>query len=100
MLIHAQNNFIPGSITKMDGTIIKGDINFQDWKRSPRQIEFRNGDGTFMFTPEQLLGFTVGKDTFISKFTSLDVTEQNLNKMHASTPVEFMDVHIFFKTIG
>lgn len=99
VLMHAQNNFIPGSITKLDGTILKGDINFQDWKRSPKQIEFRNGDGTITFSPERLLGFTVGEETYISRLTSLDVTEQNLNKMHPSTPVEFMDVHIFLRQL-
>ncbi|WP_053972338.1 porin family protein [Mangrovimonas sp. ST2L15] len=99
VLLHAQNNFIPGSITTMDGTTRNGEINFQDWKRSPKQIEFRIGDENIIYTPDLLQEFTVNQETYISRYTSLDVTEQNLDKMHADTPVEFMDVHIFMKQI-
>lgn len=99
VLMHAQNNFIPGSVITAEGTTRNGEINFQDWKRSPKQIEFRNGNETMIYTPDLLQEFTVNQETYISRYTSLDVTEQNLDKMHADTPVEFMDVHVFMKQI-
>ena len=37
----AQSNYVAGSITQKDGTIVSGQIDYREWITTPRQIRFR-----------------------------------------------------------
>lgn len=59
--ISAQKNFLAGEITKNDGTIVVGQIDYKEWKINPIDITFKNSDSgkEQIFGLKDLLGFSI-----------------------------------------
>ena len=95
----AQTNFIPGTITKQDGTVLNGFINYQDWKIIPEEIEFKVGQTIQMFAPNEIKAFEVKNDKFISRDVTLDVTEQKLQRLTKRHDPAFEDKRIFLNVL-
>ena len=50
--VSAQKNFLAGEITKPDGTIVVGKIDYKEWKINPKEITFKDS----ISGKEQILG--------------------------------------------
>ncbi|HEY4322623.1 MAG TPA: hypothetical protein VGN20_01520 [Mucilaginibacter sp.] len=68
--IFAQSNYHAGYIIKNNGDTLKGYINYKEWERSPRSIEFKiNKDAKqrLQFNPITIKGFEIaGIEAYIS----------------------------------
>lgn len=96
---YAQDNFIPGTIIKNDNSTIVGEINYQDWKITPNEIEFKVGNTVEVFKPKDLKAFEVENDKFISRLVTIDVTEQKLQRLDKTTEIKFEDHTVFLNVI-
>ncbi|WP_250433996.1 outer membrane beta-barrel protein [Hanstruepera flava] len=96
----AQSNFVTGSVTTKNNQILNGEIDYQDWKKTPETINFRQGEDIRTFKPEDLLAFQVENDKFISRSVTVDVTEQQLSKMTDTQKVMFEDRHVFLNVLA
>lgn len=96
----AQTNYIPGKITTNDHQVIEGEINYQDWKRTPEVISFRNGNTETNYKPEDLIAFEVENDKYVSREVKLDVTEQRLREMNNTDEAKFENRHIFLHILA
>ncbi|HEY4322620.1 MAG TPA: hypothetical protein VGN20_01505 [Mucilaginibacter sp.] len=69
-VIFAQSNYHAGYIVRTNGDTLKGYINYREWERSPRSIEFKvNKDDKqqFQFTPSTIKTFQItGLETYRS----------------------------------
>jgi hypothetical protein len=68
-VIFAQSNYHAGYVVKTNGDTLKGLINYKEWERSPRSIEFKanEGDKQQVFNPSTIKGFQVtGMETYIA----------------------------------
>ena len=97
--LFSQNNFIPGTVTTNKGEVLNGFINYQDWKVTPNEIEFKQGEEIIVFLPSDIKAFGVKEDKFISRNVKLDVSEQNLQKMDKSDKPKFIDTLIFLNVL-
>lgn len=95
----AQTNFISGTITKQDGTVLNGLINYQDWKIIPDEIEFKVGERIEKLTSNDITAFEVENDKFISRDVTLDVTEQNLQRLTKRHEPKFEDKRVFLNVL-
>ncbi|WP_034059948.1 porin family protein [Lacinutrix jangbogonensis] len=95
----SQENFIPGTVTSMDGSIKTGMINYQDWKIIPDEIEFKVNENIEKLSPKDILEFEVEDDKFISREVTLDVTEQNLQRLTRSHKAEFKNTRVFLNVL-
>ena len=96
----AQSNFVNGSVTTINNQVFTGQINYQDWKRTPETILFKTGETIRTYKPEDLLAFEVEDDKFISRLVSVDVTTQVLNKMSENDEATFEDRHVFLNVLA
>ena len=97
---YAQDNFIPGTLTTITGDKITGELNYQDWKKTPKTIQFKVGGAVKDYTPEMVRSFQVESDKFISRKVTLDVTEQRLQRMDKSLETKFEDRHVFLNVLA
>jgi len=68
LLIFAQSNFLPGSITKSTGEVVNGFIDYKEWSKNPSKISFKTSQEqtATSFSVDDLLGFEVtGKDKYV-----------------------------------
>jgi hypothetical protein len=96
----AQSNYVAGTVTTKNNQTIIGEIDYQDWRKTPESISFKQGDKIRMYKPEELLAFEVKEDKFISRLINIDITEQQLNKMHDNDNVLFEDRHVFLNVLA
>ena len=56
-----QSNFVAGTITKPDGTVVTGQIDYREWTLNPTKINFRASviGRTEIFTPTQIKEFSI-----------------------------------------
>jgi len=96
----AQDNFVPGTVTTINGTVIKGELNYQDWKKTPEVVQFKKGEKVREYSPRELKSFEVESDKYISRKVTIDVTEQRLQKMDKSLDTKFEDKYIFLNVLA
>ncbi len=97
---YSQDNFIPATLTTINGDEIKGELNYQDWKKTPEKIEFKVGGTVKEYLPGDVKSFQVESDKFIARKVTLDVTEQRLQKMDKSLKTKFEDRYIFLNVLA
>lgn len=91
----AQSNYVSGTVTTKNNQVLNGEIDYQDWRKTPETISFKQGDNIRTYKPEDLVAFEVEGDKFISRHVTLDVTEQRLQYMNKTTRPRFEDIHVF-----
>ncbi|PNW27380.1 outer membrane beta-barrel protein [Formosa algae] len=96
---YSQTNYVEGKIITNDNETISGFINDKQWISTPSKIEFKQGENTKIYTSNDILGFEIGENRFISKTVSLDVTNQSLNQMEIGDKAEFENKRIFLNTL-
>jgi hypothetical protein len=70
VLAFGQNNYKAGYIVKSNGDTVKGYINYREWDRTPKKIEFKSqlqDQEVLGFTPAAVRSFTIDKlESYIS----------------------------------
>lgn len=106
--LFAQKNYIPGLIIDNDNDTISGLINYQNWAKNPKTIEFRKFEGSqsTIFSPLKIKAFHVAKDIYLSKIAMIDkspfktaqlVYKNDINRFIVSDTV-FLEVLIHGET--
>jgi len=95
----AQSNYIPGKITTKDNKVIQGLIDYQNWKKTPNLIKFKNASSENLFSPEDIMAFEIENDKYVSKLVNLYVTEQRLDYMTKDQEVKFQEKHVFLNVL-
>ena len=88
-IIHAQPNWQPATIVTVLPDTLYGDIDYQDWRKNPTQITFRNRiSGSINdFEPNQIISFEVSDQRYASKYADIDQTPITINGFDEITPL-------------
>jgi hypothetical protein len=68
-VVFAQTNYKPGYIVKSSGDTVKGYIDYREWHRSPKQIQFKSDAGNAdvqLFGPANIKAFSVSGETYLA----------------------------------
>lgn len=79
----AQPNLTPGYILNLSGDSIKGTINYLNWDKNPKSIEFTGTDGAVQsYTPTMIKGFGLfGKDYYTSAIVTKSTRPVDYNQL-------------------
>lgn len=76
-----QTNFIKGTITTNEGTVVEGFIDYQEWRTNPKEIKFKSNDAIIIYSPMDISRFNVSNEIYFAKKVVLDVTPQRLSSL-------------------
>ncbi len=98
--ISAKENWQQGIVVTVSGDTLNGEIDFQDWKRNPDEIRFRQSDfeSISIFTPNQIISFEVSGERYISKHVTIDQTPLKANALREVNP-ESTEATVFLKVL-
>jgi len=70
----AQKNFQPARVVDNAGDTINGEVNYQNWKKNPSRIQFRQKETgkTVTYYPTEIKWFTVANEKYTSAIISVD----------------------------
>lgn len=90
-----QSNYITGSITQKDGTIVSGQIDYREWVTTPRQIRFRASaeSAAIVYGCNDLAAFTITARNEIYQSAIVEVNNEpvELNSLPEYYPTEKID---------
>src|SRR6185436_17537868 len=84
LLLFAQSNFIPGSITKSAGETLNGFIDYKEWSKNPSAISFKKSldETTSSYSVEDLLGFEItGKEKYVRAVIKKDMMPVKISEL-------------------
>jgi len=79
----AQKNFQPGSVVKLNGETITGEINYKNWKKTPEKIVFRQekNSASVSYGVEDISSFSVADDIYKRAIVDIVEREDDLSKL-------------------
>lgn len=99
---YTQSTWRKGTITTVDGTELKGEINDQEWTVNPKEVEFREVGGAIKtYTAHQLTNFSTDRPSRYESFSiEYDGENQNVNRLTTNrNPTELTRDTLFLKVI-
>jgi len=65
----AQSNFKPGYVVDLKGDTLKGNIDYREWEKNPRQVSFKSNAGAVaVYTPQNARAFAVTGLEYYEKY--------------------------------
>ncbi|UYZ57957.1 PorT family protein [Hymenobacter latericus] len=82
----AQTNYKPGYIVTQAGDTLRGQIDFQDWRRNPASVTFRTGESAAAasYQPAQIRGFGAANQHFASAYVQVETSPRSLANLSSS----------------
>lgn len=102
LLLCAQSNFLPGTITKSTGEIENGFVDYKEWAKNPSRISFKKGTDAIAssYSVDDLLGFEVmGKEKYIRASIKKDMMPVKINDLKVLPSVKVESVIAFVREI-
>ncbi len=99
-LAYSQENFVSGSIIKLNGDTVKGYVDYRNWEKNPNKIKFKEGENSKImeYNPLQIGAFVVSDEIYKSAIVKVD--QSNSGNEISSTPVfEFRTDTTFVLTL-
>jgi hypothetical protein len=86
LLCMAQRNFVPGYVVISKGDTLKGFIDYREWARNPKSVEFKpdlQHNATETYNPDNALAFSIPGIEYYQRHT-LRISEDRtqLNDLH------------------
>lgn len=100
--LSAQNNYKPGLIVRNNGDTVRGWINYGNWRRNPRKIEFRSTpeDKPAKYTVREIQYFTIpGEDVYQRAATTVDMRSVRPEDITKETPDSVVQDTIFLRLL-
>ncbi len=78
--LSAQKNFQPAEVVNNAGDTVKGEVNYQNWKRNPSKIQFRQIEtgNTVSYKPTDIKWFTVANEKYTSAIVVVDLRDDHI----------------------
>lgn len=97
----AQKKYQSGEITKLDGQVEEGFINYQNWVKNPNSISFKlNENGTAVsYKPTTIRGFRVANESYESATVQVENSPVVLDKLSKSTDLQLRTETVFLQTM-
>jgi len=102
LLLFAQSNFIPGSITKSAGESINGFIDYKEWSKNPSTISFKKSldEAATAYSVDDLLGFEVtGKEKYLRARIKKDMMPVKISELKVVPSVKLETVTAFVREL-
>jgi hypothetical protein len=76
----AQKNFQPAQVVNNAGDTVNGEVNYQNWKRNPSRILFRQKESgsALNYRPSDIKWFTVANEKYTSAIVMVDQREDHI----------------------
>ena len=99
--VSGQTNFIAGEITKADGKVVVGQIDYQEWKINPKQISFRTSKtgNEEIYAVKDLSSFRIISKNETYKSAVIDVSKEPVEDGHLTTYENLKDAAFYTSTI-
>ncbi len=97
--LNAQSDFVAGEIELNNGKKIVGEIAYNGWFKTPNQITFKYQGEVISYGPEELIGFAIGEDKYLSKKVEINTTKQDAQNLSKTIRSEIENRHIFLKVL-
>src|SRR6185436_11950356 len=102
LLLFAQSNFIPCSITKSAGESINGFIDYKEWSKNPSTISFKKSldEAATAYSVDDLLGFEVtGKEKYLRARIKKDMMPVKISELKVVPSVKLETVTAFVREL-
>jgi hypothetical protein len=98
---YAQENFIKGFVISSNGDTLRGLINYKNWEKNPRLVQFKigNNDTKKSYSPNDIKGFGVNNVYYESAIVQLEVTRNSTIYLIASEALEIKVDTLFLEAI-
>jgi hypothetical protein len=96
----AQDNFVSGKVTRLNGEVLSGSINDLYWDETPSSIQFKDNSGVVSkLYPQEVLGFQIGeKAIYLSRLVEFDSVFESKDIVNNKNP-SFVKKHVFLKML-
>src|SRR6185295_9796673 len=100
-LVFSQKNYQSGSVTKVTGETISGEINYKNWKKTPEKILFRKDKSStgVNYGVKDLLSFTVSGDVYKRAIVEITERNDNLNQVNIGDSFPSKTDTVFLLTV-
>ncbi len=97
---YSQQNYLKGYVITLVGDTLKGNVNALYWSSNPKEIEFKDGEGTnYRFEPMDIREFFVYNTLYKSFHTRYDSTRESIDEMSRSSFPTYKVANLFLKVI-
>ncbi|HMF71484.1 MAG TPA: outer membrane beta-barrel protein [Flavitalea sp.] len=93
----AQKNFQAAQVVNNDGDTLNGQVNYQNWKRNPSRIQFRQkeSDQTVNYRPTDIKWFTVANEKYTSAIVMVDQREDHIGALVEDSTINLKTDTVF-----
>jgi len=98
---YSQQNYLPGSIVKLNGDTLKGFINYQNSEKNPLNIYFRidMDHEPDIFSPQKVQSFTVADEIYISATVSINEGSYRIQDLGNSPEIMLNSATVFLQAL-
>ena len=97
----AQDNFVPGKVTLVNGEVLEGSINDRYWNETPISIQFKKSDGQLStYYPGDVLEVRIeNKSIYRSQLVQYDSSAVAVKTLTFDKNPAFKQKHVFLKLL-
>jgi hypothetical protein len=103
LTLSAQTNYHSGYIVKNNGDTVKGYIDYREWDRSPKSINFKtdaNNKQTDKYYPASINGFVItGMEKYISYLGKISMDKNNFPDLPLDIDTSMVRDTVFLKVV-
>ena len=99
--IFAQKNYVEGHIVTFENDTLSGFIDYQNWKKNPTLILFKNSkmSAPVIYSPKEINGFEVGDEIYISASVKIETSPIKLKELTDHKEFSFTSDKVFLQTL-
>ncbi|KUG08049.1 outer membrane beta-barrel protein [Solirubrum puertoriconensis] len=97
----AQSDYHPGYIVTQQGDTVRGQIDFQDWRKNPESVTFRSSEGANAtnYAPAQIRAFGTSGNVFTSAYVQVETSPRALSSLTTAPEFLLRQDTVFVRTL-
>ncbi len=100
-MAYGQKNFLPGYMITLEGDTITGQLDYRNWEKNPRKINFKNYNGgeVVAYYPNDIKSFALEGEYYISATVEKEVSPTKTNNLETRPELIFETETVFLQTL-
>ena len=97
----SQENYLPGHIISLSGDTIQGFIDYRNWEKNPKQINFKesmNGEKV-IYMPTHINSFSTNNEIYLGAIVKTEISPYQSNALEYDTKLNFATDTCFLQTM-
>lgn len=98
---YAQKNFVPGYVIDQKGDTIPGFVDYRNWRKTPKKIQFRypGGDSVVVFEPFDIAEFGTKDEIYVSAVILSEVSSSAISSLDKEADLKTEEDTVFLQTV-